>query len=143
MDVGPGRVLLFAHGYGVVGLYKLLVRWLNACRSFRKQAVETISRSSIIIMTGGFEADSPDIAIPITVAQQLNLWPPDPNSDMLIIETGGGEVSNPYYLSCAELDLVLEDRILESVRLNIVVNPHIDEVVLSDYVTSELGITPA
>jgi len=49
-------------------------------------------------MNSGFKTDSPDIAIPFIVAQQLNLWPPDPNSDMIIIETGGGEVSNPLLL---------------------------------------------
>jgi hypothetical protein len=36
--------------------------------------------------------------------------------------------------------LVLPDREPKAVRVNVIVNPHIDEVAMSDYVASELGV---
>jgi len=56
------------------------------------------------------------------------------------IETGG-EITLPYYTSCCKLELVLPDRHSKVIDVNIIVNPHIDEILISDYVASEFGIT--
>jgi len=94
---------------------------------------------ALALVNSGFETDTPDIAIPVNVAKELGLWPPA-SAVSTILDTGGGEVTNPYYTDAASLELVLSDRESRSVRVNIIVNPHIDEVVISDYVASELGI---
>jgi hypothetical protein len=54
------------------------------------------------------------------------------------LDTGGGEVVNPYYISCADLHLILGEP--KTIRVNIIVNPHVDEIVISDYVAGALGI---
>ena len=91
------------------------------------------------LVNSGFEADAPDIVIPTNIAKQLSLWPPQTNTTA-ILDTGGGEVVNPYYENCGILELVLDDRENIRIKVNIIVNPHVDEIALSDYVSSLLGI---
>lgn len=104
-----------------------------------------LKRSNTIIETSallssGFETDAPDIVIPVELAKRLNLWPPRDYSTSTILDTGGGEVSTPYYESALELELVLDDRESKKILVNVIVNPHIHEVIVSDYVASLLGI---
>ncbi|RLF24993.1 MAG: hypothetical protein DRM97_02675 [Thermoprotei archaeon] len=94
---------------------------------------------TIALLNSGFESDEPDIIVPTSIAEELDLWPPRPSST-IVLETGGGETANPYYPDSAELELVLEDREPKKLRVNIIVNPYVDEVALSDYVISQLGI---
>ncbi len=91
------------------------------------------------LLNSGFESDTPDIVIPVNVARDLGLWPPKTNV-IAMLDTGGGEVVSPYYQSSADLELILEDRASKTVKVSIIVNPHVDEVVLSDYVVSLLNI---
>lgn len=91
------------------------------------------------LLNSGFESDTPDIAIPVDIAKELGLWPPY-SASTAILDTGGGETVNPYYESYAELELTLEDRESKKIKVNIIVNPYIDERVISDYVASELGV---
>ncbi|MGY0287352.1 MAG: hypothetical protein ACUX7D_01100 [Candidatus Methanodesulfokora washburnensis] len=46
----------------------------------------------------------------------------------------------PYYISCGVLELMLPDRRSKAINISIIVNPHVDEIVMSDYEVSELGI---
>jgi len=94
---------------------------------------------ALALLNSGFESDEPDIVIPVSVAEKLHLWPPRSTMSTLL-ETGGGEIITPYYTSVGELELILEDRRPLKVKVNIIVNPHIDEVAVSDYVASLLGI---
>ncbi len=94
---------------------------------------------AVALVNSGFETDEPDIVIPVNVARNLGLWPPS-GSDVAMLDTGGGETVNPYYRECANLRLLLEDREAPVVRVNVIVNPYVDEVVISDYVSSVLGI---
>jgi len=104
-----------------------------ACRIRVRINIETTA-----LVNSGFETDTPDIVVPLTIAEKLNLWPP--KSSVSAVLNTGGEVITPYYENCGELELVLEDREPKRIRVNIVVNPYVDEVALSDYVSSELGI---
>ncbi|RLF19411.1 MAG: hypothetical protein DRZ82_05920 [Thermoprotei archaeon] len=91
------------------------------------------------LLNSGFESDEPDIVIPMDLARLLDLWPPR-STATAILDTGGGETVNPYYRACAELELVLGDREPKKVKVNVIVNPYVDEVVISDYVASEFGV---
>lgn len=54
--------------------------------------------------------------------------------------TARGEVTL-YHLSVgAYIQLLTEGRVLSDIPCTIIVNPYIDEVLLSDYVIDELGI---
>ena len=51
----------------------------------------------VALVNSGFEADSPDIVVPLSTAKELGLWPPK-TSTIATIETGG-EITLPYYTS--------------------------------------------
>ena len=110
-----------------------------ACRVKVRVRVGGLVVEEAALLNSGFESDEPDIVVPVEVAKLLGLWPPR-SASTAILETGGGETANPYYRACAELELVLEDRESRKLRVNVIVNPHVDEVVVSDYVAGELGI---
>lgn len=61
------------------------------------------------LLNSGFEADSPDIIVPVHVARDLKLWPPS-TEVVITLETGRGEVTLPYYTSHATLEIVLPGR---------------------------------
>ena len=110
-----------------------------ACRvKVRLKRGEKVIETSALV-NSGFETDAPDIVVPVEVAKRLNLWPPKEIS-FTVLDTGGGEVSTPYYESAIELELVLSDRESRKHLVNVIVNPHVHEVLLSDYVASMLGI---
>jgi len=56
------------------------------------------------------------------------------------METGGGEVEAYLIEGGAQLELLLEDRRMEPILVNLVINPAVREVIISDYVASMLGI---
>ena len=41
-----------------------------------------------------FEADTPDIIVPVHIARDLKLWPPSTEA-VVTLKTGGGEVTLP------------------------------------------------
>jgi len=81
------------------------------------------------LLNSGFEADTPDIIVPVHIARDLKLWPPSTEA-VVTLETGGGEVTLPYYTSHATLELMLPDRRSKIVNVNIIVSPYVDEVIL-------------
>jgi hypothetical protein len=81
------------------------------------------------LLNSGFEADTPDIIVPVHIARDLKLWPPSTGA-VVTLETGGGEVTLPYYTSHATLELMLPDRRSKIVNVNIIVSPYVDEVIL-------------
>ena len=91
------------------------------------------------LLNSGFESDSPDIAIPVNLAKTLGLWPIR-EATVTVVETGGGEVESLIIESALELELILEDREPRRVIVNALISPHVREVLISDYVASQLGI---
>ncbi|MGB9631227.1 MAG: hypothetical protein ACP5KE_06190 [Candidatus Methanodesulfokora sp.] len=93
------------------------------------------------LVNSGFESNEPDICIPLALAEELGVWPSQ-RVESEEASTAGGEVPVFRVPVSAELQLVLNDKLGEKIQCNIVVNPYVDEVLLSDYVTDELKIIP-
>ena len=72
--------------------------------------------------------------MPVEVAKRLGLWPPR-RAKLVSADTGGGEVDMVYLEAAVEIYLDGRRRIA-----NALINPFIDEVLISDYLASELGI---
>ncbi|ACB40629.1 hypothetical protein [Pyrobaculum neutrophilum] len=86
------------------------------------------------LVNTGFESSAPDVAVPVEVARRLGLWPPK-SARVVSADTGGGEVEMVYIEAGAEIEV--EGR---RASVNILVNPYIDEVLISDFLAGELGI---
>ena len=108
--------------------------------------VEIRSRYSTVVLTmlalvnTGFTSDTPDLAVPTSVAEKLGLWPNPPNALSASLETGGGIVEGYIIPQAAVIKVVTKDRVSKEVIVNIIVNPFIGEVLISDALAEELGI---
>jgi len=91
------------------------------------------------LLNSGFESDGPDIVVPLEVAEALGLWPPT-EFQLEEVETAGGDIRLFSFPGRGRLRLLLGTDYEPEITCNILVNPHIDEVLLSDYVIDELGI---
>jgi len=93
------------------------------------------------LVNSGFESDTPDLCVPVGLARALRLWPPSAFTSEEV-ETAGGAAS-VYVLDVeARVQLVIEGEVRRDVPCILIVNPHVDEVLLSDYLIDELGIVP-
>jgi len=94
---------------------------------------------TIALVNSGFESTEPDIAIPVNVAESLGIWPP--REFELEEATTAGGIAQLYVLrNVAEVSLILNSKEVSKKGCNLLINPHIDEVLLSDYMIDELGI---
>lgn len=84
--------------------------------------VEGREVEAVALVNSGFESRDPDICVPLGLAKVLGLWPPA-SFESEEAMTAGGEVKSRSPCS-------------------VVVNPYVDEVLLSDYLIDELGIVP-
>ena len=110
-----------------------------ACRVKVKLKRDDMSIETSALINSGFETDAPDIVLPVELARKLGLWPPQV-TNFAMLDTGGGEVATPYYEAALRLELLMPDRPSKEIIVNVVVNPHVHEVLISDYVASILGI---
>ena len=96
----------------------------------------------IAIINTGFTSDDPDIMLPQDVASRLGLWPPPAGAYFVSAGTAGGDVVVYVVPRAVEVSVVEEDRIVGPVTCNAIVNPLMDEVLVSDYLTEALRIQP-
>jgi len=93
------------------------------------------------LVNTGFTSDSPEIAIPASLAQDLRLWPkPGEEAVMVSLETGGGVVEGYIIPQAAIVQVVTEDQMSREVVANTLINPYIEDVLISDYLAEELQI---
>lgn len=92
------------------------------------------------LVNSGFEAETPQLLIPRTLASILNLWPPPPEAQLVEVGTAGGPVRN-YLVPRALLVYVnTEDRTVGPVECDVMISLLEHEVLISDRLGGELGI---
>lgn len=92
------------------------------------------------LVNTGFTSDTPDLAVPLGLAERLGFWPLRGEALSVSLETGGGVAEGYLVPRVVTVKVVAEDRCSREVVANLLVNPFIDEVLISDYLTEELGI---
>ena len=91
------------------------------------------------LLNSGFESNEPDVVIPVRVAETLGLWPPR-GFRLEEVATAGGDVRIFVLPRQGRIRLLLGTNYEPEIACNILINPYVDEVLLSDYVIDELGI---
>ncbi len=91
------------------------------------------------LLNSGYGSDEPDVMIPVSVAEELGLWPPR-DFRLEEVETAGGRIRIFSYPRRGKVRLILGRENEPEIECNLVVNPCISEVLLSDYVIDELGV---
>ena len=106
-----------------------------------KLLIEGKGVEAAALVNSGFESSEPDICIPIGLAKRMGLWP-SLKFESEEVSTAGGEVSIFRLPVEAEVQLIVDDEARASSPCSIIVNPYVEEVLLSDYLIDELGIIP-
>jgi len=118
------------------GLGGLLVAVRVKLRIMRENnVIETIA-----LINSGYEADSPQLMIPLTLAKTIGVWPPPPDSREAIFETAGGPVKVWVIKSSARVRVVASDTESKEVEVDLVISPLIDEPLISDILAGRLEI---
>ena len=95
---------------------------------------------SAALVNTGFTSETPDIAVPPSVAERLGLWPLPEGAILVSVETGGGVVEGYIIPRAVSVRVVTSDRASREVVANVLINPHLDAILVSDYLAEELGI---
>jgi len=88
-------------------------------------------------VNSGYEADQPELLIPLALARKLGLW------ERIVEEYARTPVGvGRIYVACmrASVEVLAEDRSTPQVKVCIVISEHEREVLISDHLAGELRI---
>ncbi len=92
------------------------------------------------LVNSGFEAETPQLLIPRSLAAKLGLWPPPPEARLIEVGTAGGPVRNYLIPNALEVHVMTGDRVVGPVKCDAMISSTEYEVLISDVLGSELGI---
>jgi len=92
------------------------------------------------LANSGYETETPQLLIPIRLAQLLELWPPKGEVEESEFETAGGPLRVWIVPRACKVSVAICDAKSPEVEADIVISPLADEVLLSDKMISELQI---
>ena len=95
---------------------------------------------AVALVNSGYEADTPQLMIPVELARKLNLWPPPPEAREDVFETAGGPLRVWILRRAARVRVVASDTSSREVDVDIVISPLADEPLISDILAGELEI---
>ena len=102
---------------------------------------ESKSMATSALLSSSFETIEPTICIPIPLARRLGLWPSNRVITLDVI-TAGGEIAVYEVPEKVLVQLLDDNKVPDEALCTILVNPAIDEVLLSDTAIDSLGIIP-
>jgi hypothetical protein len=97
------------------------------------------SLETIALVNTGYEAETPQILIPIPAAEALGVWPPEGAFESTY-ETAGGPLRTWIYPRRCSVKIVAEGAAAVEVEADLVVSPIADEVLVNDKLTGKLQI---
>lgn len=92
------------------------------------------------LVNSGFEADRPQLMIPMRLATELGLWPPPRSAVSLDYGTAGGDVTFVVVPDALIVQVLTEDRRSKEVTCDAVISATEPEVLINDYLQEELEI---
>jgi hypothetical protein len=98
-----------------------------------QQVIETSA-----LVNSGFEAESPQILIPISAARQVSLYPPPMTSSIIEVGTAGGPTRVFLVRDAIDVWVVTSDREFGPKLADVVISPIEEEVLISDKLAEEL-----
>ncbi|ABL78697.1 hypothetical protein [Thermofilum pendens] len=88
----------------------------------------------------GYEAETPQLLVPVRLAQELGLWPPGPGVEETEYETAGGPLRVWVAPRACRVSVLAPGASSPEVEADIVVSPLACEVLMSDKLIGELGV---
>ena len=100
----------------------------------------TRSLEVVALVNSGYEADTPQLMVPISIARELGLWPPPPEAREDIFETAGGPLKVWIVRRAARAYVVAGEAESKRVEVDVVISPLASEPLISDVLAGELEI---
>ena len=97
------------------------------------------SLETVALANSGYEAETPQIMVPVKLARLLGLWPPE-GLEETEYDTAGGPLRVWVAARACRVSVVAEEAEAPEVEADVVISPLADEVLLSDKLIGELGI---
>jgi hypothetical protein len=121
-------------GLRLLGVVQLVVRVkVKLSRNCRNVETNALANS-------GYESETPQILVPIKLAEQLGFWPPIVDLEESIFESAGGPLRVWIASKSVKVRVIVADVETKDVEADLVISPLADEVLLSDKMISELNI---
>lgn len=92
------------------------------------------------LLNTGYTGSSPEIILPLRLAERLGLWPPLKDAIESIYDTAGGPAKFYVIRESIALKIIEEDYTSKELITDTVISPMEREVLLSDYIIGGLGI---
>jgi len=102
-------------------------------------------RGEVIIkalINSGYESEEPEILVPVNIARNLGLYPKLPTGASVEVYkvAGGGKERFISIKKAVNVQIVTEDRSSEEVPCNLIISEKEEEILVSDKLSSKLGI---
>lgn len=97
------------------------------------------SREVVALLNSGYESLTPQLLIPVDLARELGMWPPE-GAVEVTLSTAGGPLRAWYYPRKAYVKVLAGDAESRDVLTDIVVSPLADEPLINDMLAEELEI---
>ncbi|MEM2213680.1 MAG: hypothetical protein QXD66_00745 [Candidatus Nezhaarchaeales archaeon] len=110
-----------------------------AVRLRLKIVVDEKATETVALLNSGYEAPTPQLLIPISLAAKLKLWPPIEASEV-ILDTAGGPLRAWFYPMKAKVSMIAEDVHGRGATADVVVSSLADEPLINDKLADELEI---
>ena len=101
---------------------------------------QNFSQEIVALVNSGYEAETPQLLIPVNLAKTLNLWPPPPEAIETVFNTAGGPLKVWVVPKAVEGSVIAEDSTSKEVKIDIVISPLADEPLISDMLTGAFEI---
>jgi len=101
---------------------------------------ENIVKDVVALVSSGYEADTPQLMIPIGLARELRLWPPPLDAREETFDTAGEPLRVWVVRNVATVQVVANGTTPREVRVDLVISPLADEPLISDILAGELEI---
>jgi len=97
-------------------------------------------REVVALINSGYEADTPQLMISISLARELGLWPPPQRAKELTYDTAGGPLRVWLIPQAVKVQVVTEDASSREVVADIAISPLAEEPLISDVLAGELEL---
>lgn len=94
----------------------------------------------VALINSGYEADTPQLLLPVGVARQLGLWPPGPDAIETTFETAGGPLRVWVVREAMGVQVLAEGASSPEVVADAVISLLADEPLISDKLAGALQL---
>ena len=99
-----------------------------------------VTKEFSALVNSGYEAETPQLLIPMGLAKEMALWPPPPESTETFFNTAGGPLKVWVLQKAAKVSVVAEDTQPKEVEIDLVISSMADEPLISDKLAGALEI---